>query len=62
MKTGTVVITTGEYYELVAADVKLDLITTMLQDRLDKTGFAKINDICSILGIEFYKMEEGNDE
>lgn len=60
MTMNYVQITTGEYYELVAADVKLDLITTMLRERLDKTGYARIDDICAILGIEH--LEVKNDE
>ena len=58
MKTNCVQITTGEYYELVAADVKLDLITTMLRERLDDTGFTRIDDICAILGIKHLEVKD----
>ena len=57
MTLNSVTITSGEYYELVAADVKLDLITAMLHERLDKVGYARIDDICEILGIKYF--EEG---
>lgn len=60
MKAGTVVITSAEYYDLCSSEVKLDLIKAMLKERLDGTYYARIDDICEILGIK--RLEVKNNE
>ena len=63
MEMNTVKISIAEYYDLVAADVKLDILAAILRDRLDETGYAQIDDICeTIFGIKYMGKEARNDE
>ena len=64
MEMNTVKISIAEYYDLVAADVKLDILAAIMRDRLDETGYAQIDDICqTVFGIKYMGKEEAsNDE
>lgn len=57
-------VTTGtvEYTQLIRDSEMLAVVKRMLQVRLDKTGYARIDDICDIFGMHYVGMEDDEDE
>lgn len=51
-----------EYAQLVRDSEMLSVIQKMLESRLDDTGYAKIGDICALLGIRYVNIGGDDDE